>query len=200
MGTDCAPFLANLYLFMCEYDFLDSLTKEDTPGAKATLRLFRNCFRYIDDLTAFNTGDGLDVFWPRIYPPELQLEPQNKTDQQVDFLDLTIWVEKGKFHRRLFDKRDAFPFEVISFPHTDSNIHYSSSHGVLIGGLVRFARARSSQEDFFIRARNLVQRLIRQKMSPSLLRKKCVRFFEHYGHALPWPGWNTHTFASKCFS
>ena len=29
MGTDCAPFLANLYLYALEFEFLEKLTKQD---------------------------------------------------------------------------------------------------------------------------------------------------------------------------
>ena len=47
MGTDCAPFLANLFLF---YKFMKEKLKRDKQLAKT----FSNTFRYIDDLLTLN--------------------------------------------------------------------------------------------------------------------------------------------------
>ena len=46
MGTDCAPLLANLYLFKFEYTFMKNLLKTNISKA----RLLNNTFQYIDDL------------------------------------------------------------------------------------------------------------------------------------------------------
>ena len=46
MGTDCAPLLANLFLFYHEYKFMKAKLKQNSQVAK----LFSNTFRYIDDL------------------------------------------------------------------------------------------------------------------------------------------------------
>ena len=46
MGTDCAPLLANLFLFYYEYKFMKALIKNDILVAKK----FNNTMRYIDDL------------------------------------------------------------------------------------------------------------------------------------------------------
>ena len=50
MGTDCAPLLANLYLFKLEYKFMKNLLKTNMSKA----RPFSNTFRYIDDLLTLN--------------------------------------------------------------------------------------------------------------------------------------------------
>ena len=47
MGTDCAPLLANLFLFYYEYAYMKGLMKND-------FRLANNTVRYIDDLLALN--------------------------------------------------------------------------------------------------------------------------------------------------
>jgi hypothetical protein len=47
MGTDCAPFLANLYLFALESSWVDNKRKQ---GQYDVLQYFKHCFRYIDDL------------------------------------------------------------------------------------------------------------------------------------------------------
>ena len=50
MGTNCAPLLANLYLFYHEYKFLENLSKKKDFHGKC----FKLTFRYIDDLLSIN--------------------------------------------------------------------------------------------------------------------------------------------------
>ena len=51
MGTNCAPLLANLFLYSYEIEFLDKLIKE----SKRKLAIkFSLSYRYIDDLISFN--------------------------------------------------------------------------------------------------------------------------------------------------
>ena len=49
--TNCAPFLADLFLYSYESEFLDSLVRS---GRRKLDRSFNLCYRYIDDLTVFN--------------------------------------------------------------------------------------------------------------------------------------------------
>ena len=60
MGTDCAPLLANLYLFHYEYKHMRDLIKN-------MARMFT---RYIDDLLTLN-NPSFEVEIASIYPPEL---------------------------------------------------------------------------------------------------------------------------------
>ena len=50
IGTDCAPQLANLYLFHHEYMYMRALMKSNLGMAKR----FCSTVRYIDDLLALN--------------------------------------------------------------------------------------------------------------------------------------------------
>ena len=50
MGTNCAPLLANLYLFYYEYNYMKKLIKNNFLQA----RRFNNTVRYIDDLLTLN--------------------------------------------------------------------------------------------------------------------------------------------------
>ena len=50
-GTNCAPLLADLFLFAYESEFLTSLMKSK-KGHRA--KKFNLSFRYIDDLISFN--------------------------------------------------------------------------------------------------------------------------------------------------
>ena len=49
---DCAPLLANLFLFYYEYKYMKNLTKNEIWVA----RKFNNTMRYIDDLLTLNNN------------------------------------------------------------------------------------------------------------------------------------------------
>src|SRR6202042_307532 len=68
MGTDCAPFLANLFLFSYEFRYLNLL--------KQRILLFSinfGCVRYIDDVLLINNDNFLKSHKHDIYPKELDL-------------------------------------------------------------------------------------------------------------------------------
>jgi hypothetical protein len=68
MGTDCAPFLANLYLYSYEYQWLlDKYEKKEFE----VLRKFNYCFRYIDDLLCINNDQSMDSLMNEIYQKNL---------------------------------------------------------------------------------------------------------------------------------
>ena len=52
MGTDCAPLLANLFLFYYKYKYMKNLIKNNIILAKK----FNNTMRYIDDLLTLNNN------------------------------------------------------------------------------------------------------------------------------------------------
>ena len=64
MDTDCAPLLANLYLFHYEYKFMKQLMKNDIYKA---IR-FSKTFTYIDDLLTLNNS-SFETDIANIYPP-----------------------------------------------------------------------------------------------------------------------------------
>ena len=70
MGTNCAPLLANLYLFSCEYDFMMKLMKDKEFHIA---KKFNLTFRYIDDLISFNNSN-FKMYINSIYPKELELK------------------------------------------------------------------------------------------------------------------------------
>ena len=44
----------------------------------------------------------------------------------------------------VFDKRDDFDFEIVNFPFLDGDVPRSTSYGVYISQLIRFASIRAS--------------------------------------------------------
>ena len=75
MDTNCAPLLADLFLYSHEADFIQRLLKKNE---KKLVRSFNFTFRYIDDVLSLNNfsfGDFVD----RIYPTELEIKDTTDT-------------------------------------------------------------------------------------------------------------------------
>ena len=111
MGTNCAPLLADLFLYSYENEFPDNMMRS---GHKRLARSFNLCYRYIDDLIVFNNKKFLD-YLKEIYPSQLTVEKANKSDHLADYLDLTFIIDSGgKLSTRLYDKRDDFDFHIVN--------------------------------------------------------------------------------------
>ena len=76
MGTNCAPLVADLFLFCCERDFMTSLS--DVKQAEI-IEAFKSTSRYLDDLLNID-NPYFEGMVNRIYPPELQLNKANTSD------------------------------------------------------------------------------------------------------------------------
>ena len=74
MGTNCAPLLADLFLYSYENEFLDNMIRS---GHRRLARSFNLCYRYIDDLIVFNNKKFLD-YLKEIYLSQLTVEKANK--------------------------------------------------------------------------------------------------------------------------
>ena len=145
MGTNCAPLLADLFLYSYENEFLHNMIRS---GNWRLARSFNLCYRYIDDLIVFNNKKFLD-YLKEIYPSQLTVEKANKSDHLADYLDLTFIIDSGgKLSTRLYDKRDDFDFHIVNFPFLSSNIPSGPSYGVYISQLIRYAQCCSNYDDF----------------------------------------------------
>ena len=209
MGTDCGPLLANLYLFALEYKSIRSKwvdvnedgskkSEMDRKSDRNLAKAFANAFRYIDDLITINNRGVLESVWKDIYP-HLMLEKQNQSNLSTEFLDLTLTVKHGFITISPYDKRDAFPFDVVCFANQASNIHFRNSHGVLISQLLRFSRNCDKWADFNRRSSMLITRLIRQGFSERLLQQKCRQFYNGYSSLLKHYHCNQNDFVSSLF-
>ena len=103
MGTDCAPFLANLFLFY--YACTNSWKKNYIQVAKS----FSNTFQYIDDLLTLN-NPTFEQEISNIYPRQLELKRTTETDSKLSYLDLEVNISNRRFTTAVFDKRDSFSF------------------------------------------------------------------------------------------
>ena len=176
MGTNCAPLLADLFLYSFEAEFLDGLKKKD----KHLARSFNLSFRYIDDVLSLNNarfGDYLHL----IYPKELEIKDTTDTPTSASYLDLHLEIDsRGKLKTKHFDKRNSFNFPIVNFPFLSSNIPSAPAYGVYISQLIRFSRACDGYSDFLDRVRLLTGRLLNQGFSDSRLKLSLQKFYGRY--------------------
>ena len=87
MGTDCAPQLANLFLFHYEYLYMKNLMRDNLCMAKR----FSNTVRYIDDLLTLNNSHFEEEI-TNIYSSELTLKGTSESDTKLSYLDISISI------------------------------------------------------------------------------------------------------------
>ena len=75
-----------------------------------------------------------------------------------------------------YDKRDDFDFEIVNFPFLDNDVPRSTSYGVYISQLIRFARASSYVADFNTRNKLLTQKLLKQAIGIINFAKRFLNF------------------------
>ena len=157
MGSDPAPFMANLFLYHYESEYVKQAKKKDIFLA----RKFRNTFRFIDDLLAVNDDGEFEKCFKEIYPPELELKKEHSGDS-VSFLDLGIAIKGRSFQTSLYDKRDSFPFSIVRMPFKSSNIPSKTFYATIGAEILRIGRACTSTEAFVKSARSILQRMLNQ--------------------------------------
>ena len=182
MGTDCAPFLANLYLYALEYSFLENLTNTNINLA----RQFSNSYRYIDDLLTFNNYTLMDKYKHKIYPKELILNKENKKDDECNFLDINININNitQTITTKLYDKRNDFNFTVNNFPIMSSNILFDRTHGIIISQLLRYSKVCIKYNDFINVTQILINKLTNQYFNIQILKTQTSNFYDKYYHMI----------------
>ena len=171
MGTDCAPFMANLFLHYHEDKFI-------TANCSKTWRLCQllsHNKRYIDDMFVVNASALFDQVKDQIYPAELVLNKENENPDSAHFLDMDLKIQGGRFSVKLYDKRNAFPFKVVNFPFLDGNIPQRIGTSVIISQLVRFSKCTHA-DGFLQVAGNLFQKVRKQFFSEKLIVMAIKRF------------------------
>ena len=109
MGTNCAPLLADLFLFCYERDFTTSFSDDNQA---TIIEAFKSISRYLDDLLNID-NPYFEGMVNQIYPPELKFNKVNSSDTEAPFgiyiyLLLTVLF--------FYDKRDDFDFDIVNFP------------------------------------------------------------------------------------
>ena len=110
----------------------------------------------------------------QIYPSELQLNKANTSNTEAAFLDLHLSISNDIVATKIYD------FEIVNFPFLDGDVPRSTSYGVYISQLIRFAKASSYVADFNTRNKLLTQKLLKQGYRYHKLRKTFSKFIRRY--------------------
>ena len=82
---------------------------------------------------------------------------------------------------KIYNKRDDFDFDIVSFPFLDGDVPRSTSYGVYISQFIQFARMSSHVADFNARNKSLTAKLLQQGYHYHILGKTFSIFFRrHY--------------------
>ena len=122
MGTNCAPLVANLFLFCYERDFMTSLSADNQADI---IEAFNSTSRYLDNLLNID-----NLYFERmvnlIQSHVLQLNKNNTSDTEAPFLDFHLSISNG--------------FDIVNFPFLDCDVPRRPSYGIYISQLIRLAR------------------------------------------------------------
>ena len=86
MGTNCAPIVADLFLFCYERDFMLSLSDNNHTDI---IEAFNSTSRYLDELLNID-NPCFEQMVGQIYPTELQLNKVNSSDTEAPFFRLEL--------------------------------------------------------------------------------------------------------------
>ena len=135
--------------------------------------------RYLDDSLTINNVH-FDNMVSQIYLLELQLNTANTSGTEATFLDLHLSISDDIVYTKIYDKRDDFDFEIVNFQFLDGDFIRSTSYGVYISQLIRFARAHNFITDFNTRNKLLTQKPLKQGYWYHKLRKTFSKFYRRY--------------------
>ena len=180
MGTNCAPLIADLFLYCYERDFMSKLHRSKRLDL---IDMFNDTSRYLDDIFTIDNPE-FEKYIPDIYPPELQLNKANTSNKETPFLDLNIKVIDHNIHTSVYDKRDDFGFPIVNFPWLSGDVPRLPSYGIYISQLVRFARSCTSVFDFHAKNLQITSKLLMQGYRYHKLRKTFGKFFRNYSELL----------------
>ena len=180
MGTNCAPLVADLFLFCYERDFMLSMSNNNQTDI---IEAFNSTSSYLDDLLYID-NPYFEQMVGQVYPTQLQLNKANSSDTEAPFLDLNLSITNVIVSSKIYDKRDDFNFEIVNFPFLDGDVPRSPSYGVYISQLIRFARVFSNVDDFNNRNLFLTAKLLKQGYRYHKIRKAFSKFYHRHSELI----------------
>ena len=103
-------YLIYFYTATKEISWILSLNQDNQADV---IEAFNSTSRYLDDLLNIDIP-YFEGMVNQIYPPELQLNKANISDTETPFLDLHLSVANGFVSTKIYDKRDAFNFDIVN--------------------------------------------------------------------------------------
>ena len=88
MGTNCAPLLADIFLYSYEADFIQPLL---STGKKHLASRFNLTYRYIDDVLSINNPE-FENYLGQMYPAELEIKDITESTTSASYLDLLLSI------------------------------------------------------------------------------------------------------------
>ena len=92
-------------------------------------------------------------------------------------MDLHLSISDDFVKSKIYDKQYDFDFDIVHFSFLDGDVSRSTSYGVYISQLIRFARVSSHVDDFNTRNKVLTAKLLRQGYRYHKLRKAFSIFY-----------------------
>ena len=92
-------------------------------------------------------------------------------------MDLHLTISNGFVSFKVYDKRDGFDFNTVNFPFLNGDVPRSTSYGVYLSQLIRFARVSSHEADFNARNKSVTAKLLQQGYRYNKLRKTFSKFY-----------------------
>ena len=93
-------------------------------------------------------------------------------------LILYLSVSNGFVSSKIYDKRNNFDFDIVNFPFLDGGVPRSTSYGVNISPLIRFARVSTHVTGFSARNKILTSKLLHKGYHK--LRKTLSKFYRRH--------------------
>ena len=178
MGTNCAPLLANIFLYSYEAEFIQSLIQSLLSTGRKQLA---PRFNFTNLVLSINNPEFKN-YLGQMYPVELEIKDTTESSTSALYLDLLLSIGRdGQLHTSIYDKRDNFNFHITNFPFLSSNIPTSPAYGVFISQLIRYARACFSYGCFILRATRLSNKLLEQGYVKERLKSSLRKFYGRYG-------------------
>ena len=134
---------------------------------------------YLHDILNINIV-YFDNMVSQIYHSELQLSKTNISDSEAAFLDKHLSISNGIVSAKIYDKPGDFNFEIVNFPFFYVDVPRSTSYGVYISQLIRFARTSNHVADSITRNKLLTQKLLKQDYQFHKLCKTFSKYYRHY--------------------
>jgi hypothetical protein len=100
MGTNCAPFLADLLLYSYKAEFIQKLLHEKK---KSLAVAFNSTFRYIDDVLSINNNHFHSCV-DSIYPNEQEIKVTTECSTSASYLNKLLKLDtNGKLTTQLYE-------------------------------------------------------------------------------------------------
>ena len=148
-------------------------------SSKKLIKAFNLTSRYIDHIISINNPRFKQLL-KDIYPEELVVSETSEWRNIVSYSDLLIDISNGDLVCSIFDKKDAFDFDIVNLPDLSGNIPTAPAYGTCISQLIRYSRDCSNYDKFSSQHSMLAERLFNQCFSAKKLMRIFYKFMNRY--------------------